>query len=516
MLGGMTQIDPFDYLEADGGPRLGAPLGMLLTAYARLEPDRPALTADGVTLTRAELEASANRRARQLQALGVGEEDVVVVALANGREFYETVLAVWKLGATPAHVSHRLTDQEFAAILELAQPRLVVGGAAAPARAAGAIFLPADEAPDSGTSADPLPPKAAKAWKVSTSGGSTGRPKLVVDPNPAVWGEEKIALRRGPNPTVVNPGPLYHSAPFGQMIPALCQGGHVIDMGRFDAERWLALVERHRADWAYLVPTMMARVARLPLAVRDRYDISSLKTLVHMAAPCPDWVKAFWIDYIGPGAVWEIYGGTERFGSTMIGGAEWLERPGSVGRPRAGIEAMIVGEDGQALPAGEVGEIYFRRAGGPDSTFRYVGADARRRGDWASFGDLGRLDADGYLYIADRRTDMIVCGGANLYPAEIEAAIDSCPGVLGSVVVGLPDDDLGQTAHAIVQVDPSLMGQITQADILTGLAGQLTITKHPRSVEFTTRPIRDDAGKIRRSAWREEAIARRTAASPAA
>lgn len=504
----MIAIDPARFVDPAGAPRPGAPLGMLVSAYAALQPDRPALTVDEVTLTRAELEAAANRRARQLAKLGVQADDLVVVALPNGAEFYETVLAVWKLGATPAHVSWRLTETEFREILELASPKLIVGGPKGFA-IPGAQSLAAREGPDPSLSAEPLPPAVAKAWKVSTSGGSTGRPKLVVDPNPSVWGEEKSALRRAAGATMVNPGPLYHSAPFGQFIPGLCQGCHVIEMGRFDAERWLALVQQYRADWAYLVPTMMARVARLPLATLQRYDVSSLKTLVHMAAPCPDWVKAFWIDHIGADAVWEIYGGTERFGSTLIGGREWLERPGSVGRPRAGIEVVILDEEGEVLAPGEVGEIFFRRQGGPDSTFRYVGADARRRGDWASFGDLGRLDAEGYLYIADRRTDMIVCGGANLYPAEIEEAIEACPGVLGAVVVGLPDDDLGQTAHAVVQVEAALFGEITAAVILDQIAGRLSLTKRPRSFEFITDPIRDEAGKIRRSAWREAAIARR-------
>jgi bile acid-coenzyme A ligase len=483
---------------------------MLVSAYAALDPQRPALTFGDVTMDRRDLEAAANRRARQLLELGVGADDTVVVALANGFEFYETVLAAWKLGATPAHVSYRLTETEFSEILQLAKPRLIVGGPA-PRAESTLAYLPAGAAPDAALSGDALAARTAKVWKISTSGGSTGRPKLVIDPNPAVWGEEKSALRRDPGSTIINPGPLYHSAPFGQMIPGLCQGCHVIEMGRFDAEHWLALVERHRADWVYLVPTMMARIARLPTVVRQRYDVSSLKTLVHMAAPCPDWVKAFWIDFIGPDAIWEVYGGTERFGSTLIGGREWLEHRGSVGRPRPGIEAAILGEDRQALPLGEVGEIYFRRDGGPESTFRYVGAQARGHGDWRSFGDLGRMDADGYLYITDRRTDMIVCGGANLYPAEIEGAIDLIPGVVASVVVGLPDEDLGQTAHAIVQIEPSRIDDLTIDHILGALADRLSITKRPRSLEFTTRPLRDEAGKIRRSSWRDECVSRRAA-----
>ena len=506
----MSAVDPDDYLDPSGEPRPGAPLGMLLSAYAARAPERAALTVGETTLTRAERAAAATRRARQLADLGVGKHDRVVVALPNGRAFYEIVLAAWKLGAIPIHVSWRLTAPEFAEILALAEPRLVAGTAQAAEAAAAvdAIFLLDGVDPDPRLSPEPLPPKVGASWKISTSGGSTGRPKLVVDPKPGVWGEEKGAQNRRAGATIVNPGPLYHSAPFGQMIPALCQGAHVVEMGRFDPERWLHLVDHHRADWAYLVPTMMARIARLPAETLARYDISCIETLVHMAAPCPDWVKEFWIDHLGPDAIWEIYGGTERFGATVINGREWLDRPGSVGRPRTGNEIRILDEAGAPLAPGEIGEIYFRRPGGPDSTFRYIGAEARRRDDWASFGDLGWLDTDGYLYIADRRTDMIVSGGVNLYPAEIEAAIDLCAGVLGSVVVGVPDADLGQSPHAIVQVEPERLATIGEAEILGQLRDRLAVTKHPRSVEFTADPIRDDAGKIRRAAWREACVAR--------
>jgi bile acid-coenzyme A ligase len=501
-------LDPSRFLEADGSPKIGAPLGLLTGVYAALAPDRPALTADGRVYSRAEVEASANRRARQLEALGVGSHDAVIIALPNGAEFYLTTLACWKLGATPAHVSWRLTEPEFAEIVDWARPKLVVGGPAAD-RDWGAPSLQPGVAPDPGLSADSLGERDWGPWKMATSGGSTGRPKLVVDPNPAVWGDGKTSLNRRSGCTVINPGPLYHSAPFGMMIPGLCEGCHVVDMPRFDAERWLQLVHQHRPEWIYLVPTMMARIANLPEAVRAKYDVSSIKTLLHMAAPCPPWAKAFWIDYLGPDAVWEIYGGTERFGSTMISGREWLQKPGSVGKVRAGIEMRILDEDGVERPAGEVGEIFFRRPGAEGSTYRYVGVEPRRRGEWITFGDLGRVDEDGYLFIADRRTDMIVSGGANLYPAEIESAIDSLPGVLSSVVVGLPHPDLGLVPHAVVQVAPERLASADGASILAGLKDRLAITKHPRSIEFTSETIRDDAGKSRRSAWRDRCIAAR-------
>lgn len=465
-------------------------MAALLGAQAARAPRALALTFPDGSLTRLELERRSNQRARQLAELGVRQDDVVILALPNSAAYYETVFGVWKLGATPMHVSHKLTPREFVEIVSLAQPKLVVDAAAS--FAAGA-----DAQGDT-----PLPLKIARRWKISTSGGSTGRPKLIVDPNPATWGIEKQAHRRKPDAVIVNPAPLYHSAPFGQMIPAVCEGGHVVEMGRFDPERYLALVAEHRATWAYLAPTMMARIANLPLNVRNAYDISSLETVVHMASICPPPVKRAWIEWLGPDAIWEIYGGTERIGSTLIGGAEWLSHPGSVGRPRAGIEARVLDENGADVPPGIIGEIYFRREGGPASTFRYIGADVRQRGDWASFGDLGWADANGYLFIADRRTDMIVSGGVNIYPAEVEAQIDALPGIVDSVVVGAPHHDMGQVLHAFVQVKPG-DACWTQEALLEALRERLAAYKLPRGVSFIDEPIRDESGKMRRSAWRD-------------
>jgi bile acid-coenzyme A ligase len=469
-------------------------MAALLAAQAE-RAGRIALTAPTGSLTRLDIERRSNQRARQLQDAGVDQDDVVALALPNGAEYYELAFGVWKLGATPLHVSHKLTAREFGEIVALAAPKLVLDA-----------YSPLVHADIGALSSAPLPVRVASRWKISTSGGSTGRPKLIIDPNPAVWGVEKQAYRRKPDATVINPGPLYHAAPFAQMIPALCEGAHVVEMGRFDAEGYLALAAEHRATWAFLVPTMMARIAALPEEARARYDISSIEIVVHMAAICPPHVKRFWIDWLGPDAIWEIYGGTERIGSAVIGGAEWLEHPGSVGRPRAGIEARILDENGADLPAGEIGEIHFRRAGGPSSTFRYIGADVRRRGDWASFGDLGWLDAEGYLYISDRRTDMIVSGGANLYPAEIEAQIDALPGVAESVVVGAPHHDLGQVTAAFVRLQAGSRAW-TEGEMIEALRERLAPHKLPRRVTFVAEPIRNDAGKVRRSAWRDRCSA---------
>jgi bile acid-coenzyme A ligase len=241
---------------------------------------------------------------------------------------------------------------------------------------------------------------------------------------------------------------------------------------------------------------MMSRIAKLPAEETAMADLGALRTVLHMAAPCPVSVKRWWIERIGPEAVWEVYGGTERIGATTIGGAEWLEHPGSVGKARPGQEIVILSEDGTPLPHGEIGEIYFRKEGGPGSTYRYIGADARISGDVESFGDMGWLDADGYLFLADRRTDMILSGGVNIYPAEIEAAIEGVPGVIACAVIGLPDPDLGQRIHAIVQIPPE--STLAGRDVLAAVENTLSRTKRPRSIEIVFDALRNDTGKMRR------------------
>jgi len=308
-------------------------------------------------------------------------------------------------------------------------------------------------------------------------------------------------MRMRPGAVILNPAPLHHSAPFAQILMTVAQGGHAVEMGRFDAEAWLRLAQAHAVTYAYLVPTMMHRIMRLPEAMRAAADLSALETVLHMAAPCPIWLKQAWIDWLGPDAIWEVYGGTERMGSCVIGGREWLDHPGSVGRPRPGVGMKIADEQGQDLPTGEVGEIWFRTPPEEGATYAYVGADRRERDGWNSFGDLGRVDADGYLHLADRRTDMILCGGVNLYPAEIEAEIERHPAVICAVVVGLPDEDLGARPHAIVQSDAP--PRQLESELRAALARTLSTNKIPRAFEITTEPLRDAAGKVRRSALAE-------------
>lgn len=481
------------------------PIGELLAHHAGKNPARPAVTFNDITISYAELDARSNRKARQLAALGVGEGDVVTLAVPNGIEFFETVFGVWKLGATPNNVSSKLPAAELQAIVELAKPRLIIGDENV--RVAGWNCLASGTAPDPALSADPLPTKTAPRWKIQTSGGSTGRPKLIVDRNPGLFDPGVAPMGQILGETMLNPGPMYHNAPFVACSQCLFAGGHVVEMGRFDPLRALELIERHKVGWVNFVPTMMHRIWRLPSHQRESFDVSSLRVVWHMASACPPWLKQAWIDWLGPERILEMYGGTELTGVTVITGGEWLTHKGSVGKIQPGSKMRVLDEQGNECSTGEIGEVYFLPDRGPNSTYEYIGAEAKRVGDWETYGDLGHVDAEGYLYIADRRTDMIVSGGANIFPAEVEGALDQHPDIVSSIVIGLPDPDLGQRTHAIVQVAGEHRDRTDDDALRAFLSERLVRYKIPRTFEFTAQNLRDDAGKARRSQLHEERMA---------
>lgn len=476
-------------------------MGALLDIHAARDPDRPALTFEGRTLTRRELASRVNRRARTLSKAGVVAGDFVGIALPNSPAFLELAFGIWALGATPAPLSHKLPAAELEGILGLLQPRLVIiddAGKAGdwPALAESRTFV-ADE-DDS-----PLPETIAPHLKAIASGGSTGRPKVIVDMAPGLADPDKPLLGMLPDDVLMNPGPLYHAAPFGMTCFAMGWGLHVVLMPRFDAEEALRLIDEQKVRWLFQVPTMMHRIWALPEPVKARYDLSSLDAVMHIAAPCPPWLKQAWIDWVGAETVWERYTGTEAMGGTGINGVQWLQKPGSVGRILPGYEMQVLRPDGAPCDVDEVGEIFFRPLRGQGTTYRYLGAEPKAVGGFETLGDMGRVDADGYLFLADRRVDMILSGGANVYPAEVEAAIDAFPGVQCSVVIGLPDADLGQKVHAIVETAD---GALDQSALSAFLGERISRYKQPRSFEVTTERLRDDAGKVRRSALRAERV----------
>lgn len=477
--------------------------GAKLAQHAARQPDAPAVSCGPETLTYADLHRRSNRMARGLAASGVKAGDLVTVGLPNSVGFVVACYGIWKLGATPQPVSFRLPKGELQAITALANAPLVVADfehdVDRQVVTVAELMALSDDESD-------LPDRTPAISKAPTSGGSTGRPKLILAGQPGLSPEvtpEMGGFSLRPTDTALVPAPLYHNAPFGVMMNATQLGAHLVLTARFDPEGTLAEIQARKASWVYLVPTMMNRIWHLPQAVRDRYDLSSVQILWHMAAPCPAWLKEAFIHWIAPGEVMELYAGTEAQAVTIITGTEWLTHRGSVGQVAIG-EMKVVGEDGAESPPGQVGEIYMRREGGTPETYKYLGASPRVLEDgWESLGDLGWFDAEGYLYLADRRTDMILVGGSNVYPAEIEAALDEHPAVQSCAVIGLPDDDLGARIHAIVNAK----GAVTAEDLAEHLKERLVTYKRPRSFEFVDEAVRDDAGKVRRTALRDARIA---------
>jgi bile acid-coenzyme A ligase len=446
----------------------------------------------------------ANRRAWALKKLGVQQDDIVALVLPNENAVFEFAFAIWKLGATPAVVSSRLPMSELRAVLQLANPRVVVARDPKVRRATGAVSV--DYGLDDET-VDRLPSLVGSRWKVIASGGSSGLPKLIVDLAPGEIDTDATLLELPQGAAVLNAGPLFHNAPFRFMCGALFRGNSVVSMTRFDAEESLRLIQDHRLSWANFVPTMMNRIWSLPEEVRTSYDLGSLRAVWHTAAPIPTWLKEAWIDWLGPGRVWEIYGGTERHGNTVISGDDWLTHRGSVGRP-INSSVRIVDPSGAPLSSGQVGEVEFLPNTGPGSTYRYIGADPRPlRDGFEGTGDYGWLDEDGFLYIADRRADLIIRGGMNIYPAEVENALSEHPDVDLAVVIGLPDHDLGAVVHAIVRLTALGADRTTGDTLREFLSEKISRHKLPTSYEFTDAPLRDEAGKVRRSQLRAERIA---------
>ncbi|OBF00213.1 AMP-binding protein [Mycobacterium sp. 852002-10029_SCH5224772] len=480
------------------------PISTQISQLAQLAPDEPAVTCDGVTLTRAELDRSTNRLARAYAERGVAVGDYVTMVLPNSVEWIQAAVACWKLGAVPQPLSARLPDAELAGLLELRPPALLVGrdNSELPS-------VPAGFVPDPALSDGPLPEAVSPVWKAMGSGGSTGRPKLIES-----GGDSRIPSAIGyplgaqEGDTTLVPIPLSHNTGFTTATIALLMGHHLVLMSRFDPQQFLRLITDHRVTFLTTVPTIMQRALPVYHADPEAYDLSPIRRFWHMGAPCPPAVKQAWIDLLGPEKVWELYGGTELQALTFISGDQWLAHRGSVGVVVAG-EMKVLDDEGNPCPPGVIGEIYMRP--GPDSapTYRYVGATAKSRDGWDSLGDLGYFDDDGFLYLSDRRVDMFTVGGRNVYPAEIENALSAHPDVLSCLVVGVPHQDLGQVPYALVHTADgcSLDPAGVQAFLREHLAAY-KVPPTPDFIEFVDTPLRDDAGKARRSAVRAQIMQR--------
>lgn len=461
----------------------------ILAERARVDPDEPLVVDSGGSMTAGELDAAATALAHELIARGIRRDDTVAVSLPNGRDVVIACFGIWRAAATPQPLSTDLTAAERGALERIAPPAAAIG--ARPA-SDDIPWLPDVRAAPRGGE---LPDLAASCWKAPATSGSTGRPKIVRAAAPATLDPSRpVAAFLPREATQIVAGPLWHSAVFTYAFRGLLTGHRLVILDRFDAGRWVDAVEEHRVTWGLLVPAMMGRLLRLPPEQRAVGRVASLESVLHMGAPCAPRLKRAFIDWLGPERVDEVYAGSESNGLTRIDGAEWLERPGSVGRPIGGTAIRIRDDDGRDVPTGESGVVWMRR--GDAAAYAYVGASSRRDDEgWDTLGDTGHVDADGYLFLHDRADDLINRGGDKIAPAEVEAVLEAHPDVIEAVAFGVPDDDLGQVVHAVVRL----------ADAADPASVMLHAREHlgpraPVALHSATEPLRNDAGKVRRSA----------------
>jgi long-chain acyl-CoA synthetase len=469
--------------------------------------------ADDWRVSRTEYQNRVARAATVLRGIGVGAGDSIGVALRNCPQFFELLAAASALQAKTVPIAWRLKHEEVRYLVEDSKARCVFFDAGSAAQMTGLPGMSLDDYEQRLARTEPAADVDGSLTRFEMelySSGTTGRPKAIERSTPPPAGAKRPTVSAlgflgllgvgQPGEVHLMCGPLYHSQPIGFATSALASGHRVVMMsGGFDAETCLATVEREKVSWLTCVPTHLIRILALPKAVRDRYDLSSLKAVLHSAAPCPRDVKKAVMELLPPGTVWEIYGGTEG-AMTMISPQEWLAKPGSVGRAfPPGSELRILDTDGNPVPTGMPGLIYARSQMG----FRYRGAreldDQTWRGDFFTIGDVGYLDADGYLFITDRLKDMIISGGANIYPAEVEAVLFNHPAVGDAAVIGVPDPHWGEKVKAIVE--PS--AETSEADIIAFCRKHLAHYKCPVSVEFVDRLPRDPNGKVRKRELRE-------------
>ena len=480
----------------------------------------------------AEIQANAARAAGGLAALGVAEDDSVALMLRNDFATFETNMAAGQLGAYGVPINWHFTAEETGYILDDSRAKvLVVHGDLLPQVASGiphhvkvlvvhtpdeiarAYGVPDEKrrSPSGVETWDAFvgrsrptgePPKLSRGSMIYTS-GTTGRPKgvrrqpstpemqaLALGEVAKYWG-----LKEDPSTVVLMNGPMYHSAPAAYGMTSARLGLSMVLQPRFDAEDMLRLIDRHRVSHMHIVPTMFVRLLRLPAEVRRRYDVSSLRWIVHGAAPCAPAVKRQMIDWWGP-VVTEYYGATETGVVVWHNSEEALRKPGTVGRVVEGAVMRIVDGQGRDVKRGEVGEIYLR---GPHLTeFTYNNDDAKRRevalGDLVTVGDVGYQDADGYVYLCDRKRDMIISGGVNIYPAEIESVLIQMPGVHDCAVFGIPDEEFGEQICA--HIEPQAGASPNATDVRGWLGQHLARYKVPKVIEFSPALPREDSGKI--------------------
>ncbi|MBL7487559.1 AMP-binding protein [Frankia sp. AgB1.9] len=438
------------------------------------------------------LDRRSSQLAAALLARGLDVGDNLALGLRNTPQFVLAALAAWKVGAVPIPVRWDVPDWELARIREVIAPRIFLG-------AADLSWIDAtenDPVPD-------LPDRVSPQVNGICSSGSTGTPKVILTSRPSVYDARlatPFAQSWGPVPlpqTILVPAPMYHANGF-TTLHNLLGGDRLVVMEKFDAARVVDVIERHRISTFTATPTMLQRIADLP-GIESR-DLSSLDWFMQGAAPMPASLVHRWAGLIGAEKIVMAYGMTEGLGLTALRGDEWMTHQGSVGRGYAGTEVRILDPEGTRLPAGEIGEIYLRSTS--SRGYQYLGNVARMKATPDGFqtaGDMGYLDADGYLHLIDRRVDLIITGGANVYPAEVEAALIDHPAIADIVVVGLRDPEWGRRVHAIIEPAHS-SDPPAAADVIGYAKSRLAPYKVPKTIEIVDAIPRSEATKVNRGA----------------
>ena len=489
------------------------------SVHARTDPAKPALIVaeTGETISFAELDRRSNRAAQLFRARGLKAGDTIALCLENTPEFYDIAWGAQRAGLFFVCISTKLTAPEIDYILRDSGASLVVAsasqGAAVSAVAVDIVrfviggALAGWEAWEPAVAAMPDTPIADERAGIDMlySSGTTGRPKgvrVALPEDPDIAGATVLEMLArglyglGPDSIYLSPAPLYHAAPLRWSMTVQRLGGTVVMMEHFDPERALAAIERYHVNASQWVPTHFVRMLKLDEATRARYDLSSLKVAIHAAAPCPVPVKEAMIAWWGP-VLYEYYAGSEGNGLTTIASPEWLTHKGSVGKAAYGV-LHICDEQGEDLPPGAEGLVYFEGGG----AFEYHNdpaktAEARNARGWSTLGDIGRIDDEGYLYLTDRKSFMIISGGVNIYPQEIENRLITHPRVADVAVIGGPCPEMGERVVAVVQpVDMAEAGEALAAELTAWCRAELSGVKTPRQIDFAAELPRHATGKL--------------------
>lgn len=489
-------------------------------------PDKPAIIMypSGTVVTFGELEAAANRLAHYFRRAGLVEGDAVAILMENNEHMHAVMWAARRAGLYYVPINTHLTAAEAAYIIDNSAAKAIVGAGTLTETLAGLAAELPNGLPGvllvTGAAAGGLDGWSSYPECVADqpdtpitdeiegdllqySSGTTGRPKGIKRELPHVPPSEApgmmaalVSFWMHPDAVYLSPAPLYHTAPSVWSMQTQAGGITTVILEKFDAEGALDAIQKHRVTHGQFVPVMFTRMLKLPESVRNSYDVSSLERVMHAAAPCPVEIKKQMIDWWGP-IVDEYYASSEAIGSTLITAEDWLTHPGSVGKPMMAA-LHILDEDGNELPAGQAGEIYFE--GGMD--FEYLNdpgktASSRDAHGWKTVGDIGYVDEEGYLYLTDRRHHMIISGGVNIYPQEAENMLVTHPKVMDAAVFGIPDDEMGQRVKGVVQtVDPADATDEFAEDLLAWLRDRLSHYKCPRSISFEAQLPRTDTGKL--------------------